>query len=155
MFDRIEHHLQLILLSSKQSHSLNHSLNFQGIEYLTKGCEMNNATACFYLSGMHISGIEKSEETQSSQSNSVPPPSNIVQPDGEYVVVKDMHKAFTFAYKACELKNMYACANLSQMYARGDGTEKNEEKAEKFKKIALEMQSEVRSQKTLDFQQTM
>lgn len=65
-----------------------------------------------------------------------------------------MQKAFTFAYKACELRNMYACANLSQMYSRGEGTEKSEEKAEKFKKMALDMQDEVKNNKShLAFQQ--
>lgn len=101
---------------------------------------MNNATACFYLSGMHISGVQKNlNETSKSK---------------DFLIEKDMKKAFNYAYKACELKNMYACANLSQMYARGDGTEKNEEKAEKFKKQALEMQDELKKQQPqLGFQQ--
>lgn len=119
---------------------------FQGFQLLSKSCEMNNATACFYLSGMHISGVPKNVD------KSHPPKTNTT-PD-EYHIAKDMKKAFEFAYKACELKNMYACANLSQMYARGDGTEKNTEKAEKFKKIALEMQDEVKKQQPqLGFQQ--
>lgn len=110
---------------------------------------MNNATACFYLSGMHISGVQKSADKTHITS---PNKNNI--PASEFLIQKDMKKAFDFAYKACELKNMYACANLSQMYARGDGTEKNAEKAEKFKKIALEMQDEVKKQQPqLGFQQ--
>lgn len=110
---------------------------------------MNNATACFYLSGMHISGVQKQPETLQSSST----PTKQVT-DADYIILKDMKKAFEFAYKACELRNMYACANLSQMYARGDGTEKNLEKAEKFKKMALEMQDEVKKQQpTLGFQQ--
>ncbi|XP_064556605.1 cytochrome c oxidase assembly factor 7 homolog [Drosophila montana] len=65
-----------------------------------------------------------------------------------------MKKAFQFAHKACELSNMYACANLSQMYARGDGIEKNEKEAEKYRKLALEMQEEVKKQQeTLSFKQ--
>lgn len=74
----------------------------------------------------------------------------------ELVLPKNMEKAFAFAYKACELKNMYACANVSQMYLRGEGTEKNEEKAEKFKKLALEIQDETKNNRSqLMFQQTM
>lgn len=108
---------------------------------------MNNATACFYLSGMHISGVQKKPEESH-------PPAQTPAKDSEYVVLKDMKKAFEFAYKACELRNMYACANLSQMYARGDGTEKNENEAEKYKKIAMEMQDEIKKQQqTLQFQQ--
>lgn len=102
---------------------------------------MNNATACFYLSGMHISGVQNSIDEKPAGKE-------------EFVVQKDMKKAFDFAYKACELKNMFACANLSQMYARGDGTDKSEESAAKFKKIALEMQDDLKNQQaTLGFQQ--
>lgn len=51
-------------------------------------------------------------------------------------------------------QNMYACANLAQMYQRGDGTEKNEKKAEQYKKKALEMQEELKKQQAeLKFQQ--
>lgn len=106
---------------------------------------MNNATACFHLSGMHISGVHKHTDGTVSGDNSN---------TNDYIIAKDMKKAFDFAYKACELKNMYACANLSRMYARGDGTERNEEKAEKFKKIALEMEDELKKQQAnLGFQQ--
>lgn len=126
---------------------------------------MNNATACFYLSGMHISGVQHSDDktlitdntniaqnTPNNNTNTVPMKSSSAAAD--FVIQRDMNKAFQFAYKACELRNIYACANLSQMYARGDGTEKNEEKAEKFKKLAMEMQDEVKNQQpTLGFQQ--
>lgn len=32
-----------------------------------------------------------------------------------------MTKAFNLALKGCDLGNMYSCANLSQMYQRGEG----------------------------------
>lgn len=145
---------------------------------MKKSCDMNNATACFYLSGMHISGVPHSDKdgktetsiikealpqhpsdkstavTIKSPSSASSSLSSSSSSSTDYVIPRDMNKAFQFAYKACELKNMYACANLSQMYLRGDGTEKNEEKAEKFKKIAMEMQEEVKTQQpTLGFQQ--
>lgn len=161
----------------------------KGVEFLTKSCDMNNATACFYLSGMHISGVHNNNNNNtttttsnaevekqlskhtdkinandnnnttklsSSSSLSTTPKtttSNVAVKAKEFILQKDMSKAFNYAYKACELKNMYACANLSQMYARGDGTEKSAEKAEKFKKLALEMQEDIKKQKTLEFQQ--
>lgn len=125
---------------------------------------MDNATACFYLSGLHISGVETKESPpvakHTGKSSSVPKPAA----DGsgaaaasaaaaaatattakDFIIEKDMVKAFGFAYKACELKNMYACANLSQMYARGEGTAKDEANAEKYRKIAIEMQDEVKN----------
>lgn len=101
---------------------------------------------------MYISGVEgktssaeqnKLAEIKSSSTNKTPK-KNVDKLSDVLIVQKDMQKAFTFAYKACELKNVYACANLSQMYARGDGTEKNEEKAEKFKKMAIDMQDELK-----------
>lgn len=98
---------------------------------------MSNGTACFYLSGMFISGVTKNQDV----------------PDKDFIIAKDMEKAFMFAQKACELRNMYACANLSQMYKNGDGTPKNPSLAEKYKKVAVEMQEEVKNQQTLNFQQ--
>lgn len=120
---------------------------------------MNNGDACFYLSGMHISGAEgpiapkesKTEQTISS-TNAVKPKSNAKSSD--YIIEKNMEKAFGFTYKACELKNMYACANLSQMYARGEGTEMNPDKAEKFRKKAVELEEEMKNSKQILFQQT-
>lgn len=103
---------------------------------------MDNGNACFYLSGMFISGVFKKEERPKNP-----------QPN-DYLIEKDMKSAFEFATKACDLNNMYACANLSQMYMRGDGTEKNEKKAEQLKKKALEMQEQVKKhQAEVKFQQ--
>lgn len=132
----------------------------QGIDFLTKSCEMNNATACFYLSGLHISGVETKEDVvvakpAKSSSPSASSAAKLPAAQGkDFIVEKDMVKAFGFAYKACELKNMYACANLSQMYARGEGTTKDESKAEKYRKIATDMQEEMKkSHGQLSFQQ--
>lgn len=112
---------------------------------------MNNATACFYLSGLHISGVDTAAEAKASVAAATAPPTSA---GGNFVMEKDMKKAFGFAYKACELKNMYACANLSQMYARGEGTEKSEVTAEKYRKMAIEMQDELKKpQAQLEFQQ--
>lgn len=138
----------------------------QGIQFLTKACDMNNATACFYLSGLHISGVETKEAEvtattkhtgkSSSPGHGTPPAVPAVAPAAakDFIVEKDMVKAFGFAYKACELKNMYACANLSQMYARGEGTAKSDADAEKYRKMAVEMQDEVKNHHgQLTFQQ--
>lgn len=127
------------------------------MEYLTKSCDMNNGNACFYLSGMHISGAEgpiASKEIAPLISSTESSPKKPVAKKNEFIVEKNMEKAFTFSYKACELNNMYACANLSQMYARGEGTEKNPEKADLYKKKAIQLQEEVKNNKQLLFQQT-
>ncbi|EDW05842.1 cytochrome c oxidase assembly factor 7 homolog [Drosophila mojavensis] len=140
-------HSGLLLVSRSMPKEIDRNVP-KGLQFLTKSCDMNNATACFYLSGMHISGVQKKPEDASTAAQTK------TLKDTDYIVLKDMKKAFQFAYKACELRNMYACANLSQMYKRGDGIEKNEKEAEKYKKLALEMQEEMKKQQeTLTFQQ--
>lgn len=65
-----------------------------------------------------------------------------------------MSRAFQFALKGCNLGNMYSCANISQMYRRGEGVEKNEELSEKYKKMALELQEQALNEtNTLTFQE--
>ncbi|KAH8245561.1 hypothetical protein KR032_012058 [Drosophila birchii] len=168
-------HSGLLLFSSSMPKEIDRDV-MKGLEFLNKSCDMNNATACFYLSGMHIAGVQKKLDpavaAAASASTSASTPSSGTAPpsaaaaattaastktplkDSDYVVLKDMKKAFLFARKACELRNMYACANLSQMYARGDGIEKNEKEAERYKKLAIEMHDEVKKQQeTLGFQQ--
>lgn len=104
---------------------------------------------------MHITGDENAEKLPIEKKTTTALAPTLAKVNGEMVVAKDMLKAFAFAYKACELKNMYACANVSQMYMRGEGTEKNNEKAEKYKQIAMEMQNEITHNKSqLVFQQT-
>lgn len=136
-------HTGLILISKTLTNKVKRDIP-TAFQKLTRSCELDNGTACFYLSGMHISGVPKSGDLGHTKE----------LPDSEMFLKKDMKKAFDFAYKACELRNMYACANLSQMYARGDGTEKNEPNAEKYKKIALSLQEELKThQQQLGFQQ--
>ncbi|XP_023162293.1 cytochrome c oxidase assembly factor 7 homolog [Drosophila hydei] len=140
-------HSGLLLVSRSMPKEIDRNVP-KGLQFLTKSCDMNNANACFYLSGMHISGVQKKPEDVPAAAQAK------TLKDTDYIVLKDMKKAFQFAYKACELRNMYACANLSQMYARGDGIDKNEKEAEKYKKLALEMQEEEKKQQeTLSFQQ--
>lgn len=132
-------HSGLIMVSKSMTKEIERDV-LKGFDFLAKSCKMNNGTACFYLSGMHISGVLKEDQKPGGKE--------------EYIVQKDMTKAFDFASRACDLNNMYACANLSQMYARGDGTKKDEKKAEFYKKKAQEMQDELKKQQaTLKFQQ--
>lgn len=126
---------------------------------MTKSCDMNNGDACFYLSGMHISGAagpiaKKEPKTEQVISSTDKVKTRPITKPNDFVVEKNMEKAFTFTYKACELKNVYACANLSNMYARGEGTDKNADKAEKFRKKAIELQEEMKNSKHVQFQQT-
>ncbi|KAJ9581641.1 hypothetical protein L9F63_023182 [Diploptera punctata] len=95
-----------------------------------KGCEGNNPFCCYYIGGLYIPGL---------------PEANIE---------KDMTKARVYSEKGCELGNLYACINVSQMYKKGDGVQKDEQKAEMFRKRAQELQDQVvKQQQPLNFQQ--
>lgn len=112
---------------------------------LEKACLGKNANACYYLSGMYIVGVKKNnplEDAKFSGSKNV-----------EYEIPKDMKKAFLYAQEGCNLGNMYSCSNLSQMYSKGEGVEKNPELAEKYKQIAVELQNELKSTESLTFQE--
>lgn len=84
-------------------------------QYYEKACAGGFAPSCFNLSTMFIVG----------NSNGLAP---------------DMTQAFRYASRACELGHVWGCANASRMYKLGDGTEKNEKKAEELKNRAKELQ---------------
>lgn len=124
------------------------TFQLQGMRYLTKSCEMNNGNACFYLSGMYMSGsVSGTDEAKSL--NNVETSTTPRKPENAFVLEKDMKKAFSYSTRACELKNFYACANLSRMYAMGDGIEKNLQKSEQFKKKSEELRDEFHRERIL------
>lgn len=112
---------------------------------LEKACSGKNANACYYLSGMYIVGVKKDNPLEDAKFGG---PKKV-----EYEIPKDMQKAFLYAQEGCNLGNMYSCSNLSQMYSKGDGVEKNPEMAEKYKQLAIEMQKELKSSQSLTFQE--
>ncbi|XP_063696400.1 cytochrome c oxidase assembly factor 7 homolog [Culicoides brevitarsis] len=126
----------LLLISKNRPSTMERDVP-RSLEYLSKSCDLDNALGCYYLSGMYISGVKKTEDVT----------------ENDYIIPKNMEKAFVLAQKACNLGNMYACANVSQMYAKGDGTAKDETLSAKYKNMALEMQEELKRQQTLQFQQ--
>lgn len=119
---------------------------FPGFNYLKNGCDNNVDMACHYLSGMYISGVPKNVKDY-----------NPHRPDKnkniEFLIKPDMKEAFKFALKGCELGNVYACANVSMMYGKGDGVEKNPEESKKYFKLAQELQNAHETTKEVKFQQ--
>lgn len=101
---------------------------------------MNNGHACFYLSGIYMSGADSSFKYSTEKVQDV---------NENLEIAADMEKAFAFTQKACALKNIFACANLSQMYATGSGTQKNIEKSTHYKKVAEDLGEELRRQRIL------
>ncbi|XP_018323562.1 cytochrome c oxidase assembly factor 7 homolog [Agrilus planipennis] len=133
----------LLLISNDENSGIQRDVS-KAFSLLEKSCQDNNANACYFLSGMYISGVKKPSVKAS-------PEKEIKQED--YDVPKNMQEAFKLAQKGCELGNVYCCVNLSQMYKKGDGVDKNQELAEKYKNIAKEMQNQLQSDKTLTFQE--
>ncbi|OAD53166.1 Sel1 repeat-containing protein 1 like protein [Eufriesea mexicana] len=93
-----------------------------GMKLLKKACDSNEEKACFYLSGIFLSGIEG-------------------------YVSKNQKEAYVLSLKCCELKNPYACANVSIMHKKGDGVQQNDELAKSFKTRAEELLQEIKVQK--------
>ncbi|KAL0810901.1 hypothetical protein ABMA28_010200 [Loxostege sticticalis] len=77
----------------------------RGYNYLKKGCDLNDDMACHYLFGMYLTGVPKNV----ADFNPHNPEKN---KNIDYLIKSDMKQAFQFAKKACELGNMYACANI-------------------------------------------
>lgn len=119
---------------------------FVGYNYLKKSCDGNIDMACHYLCGMYISGVPKNI----AEFNPHNPSKN---KNIDFLIKPDMKQAFQFAKKACELGNMYACANVSMMYAKGEGTEKNQEECNRYKQIAIDLQKAHETTKEVKFQQ--
>ncbi|KAM7388503.1 hypothetical protein PAMP_024673 [Pampus punctatissimus] len=83
-------------------------------QYYEKACAGGFAPSCFNLSALFIEGNSKG-------------------------VAPDMTQALKYANRACELGHVWGCVNASRMYKLGDGTEKNDKKAEELKNRAREL----------------
>lgn len=83
-------------------------------QYYEKACAGRFAPSCFNLSALFIEGNSKG-------------------------LASDMALALKYANRACELGHVWGCANASRMYRLGDGTEKDEKKAEELKNRAREL----------------
>lgn len=95
-----------------------------GVKQLRKACDtFNSEKACFFLSGIYLAGLEG-------------------------IIDKDYKEAYKLSLKSCELRNPYACSNLAQMHARGEGAQKNPALAETFKKRASELYDEMKNLQT-------
>lgn len=119
---------------------------FSGYNYLKKACDQKDNMACHYLFGMYLSGVPKNV----ADFNPHRPDKN---KNIDYLIKPDKKQAFQFAMKACELGNMYACANVSMMYKKGDGVEKNPDESKRFFEIATALQKAHETTKELKFQQ--
>ena len=104
----------MMLHSERIKHGANTFV--KAAEYLDKSCSGKDHEACYYLSSYYLLGREG--------------------------IPKDLNKALQYAEKGCDMGNMAACSNISQMYKRGDGVEQNLELAQKYRKKAEEIYNE-------------
>lgn len=73
------------------------------MERIEKACLEGSGNACHDLSSLHIKGIRKKDKWE---------------------LPKNMKKAFQYAERGCQARNIFCCVNLSQMYTRGEGKRK-------------------------------
>ncbi|XP_077391173.1 cytochrome c oxidase assembly factor 7 [Festucalex cinctus] len=93
--------------------------------YYERACAGGFAPSCFNLSAMYIANNAKGLKS-------------------------DMTVALKYAMRACELGHVWGCANASRMYKLGDGTEKDDKKAEELKNRARELHG-LQKEKQLTF----
>ncbi|KAK0073121.1 hypothetical protein PV325_010256 [Microctonus aethiopoides] len=101
-----------------------------GLNMLKKSCyEYEQEQGCFYLSTVYLGALKSEVEI-------------------------NLHEAYKLSLKSCEMGNPFACANVSQMHARGEGAQKNQSLADIFKQRATELHREMKeAQKQLEFGQ--
>ncbi|XP_076873330.1 cytochrome c oxidase assembly factor 7 [Brachyhypopomus gauderio] len=87
-------------------------------QYYERACKGGFAPSCFNLSALYI--------------------------QGQAGVDKNMPLALKYAMRACELGHIWGCSNASRMYKLGDGTEKDDHKAEELKNRAKELHAQQR-----------
>ncbi len=88
----------------------------QAAKFFKKACKGGIKNGCFNLSGMYL--------------------------EGRGTVSKNMPKALKYSVKSCDLGHSWGCANASRIYRLGDGVEKDEKKAKKYKERATKLQLE-------------
>ena len=93
----------------------------KGVKLLDTACKNDHQSSCFNLSAIYIKGLMGVEI--------------------------DMKKALEYSAKSCDLGHIYGCANTSRIYAIGDGVEKDEKLAAKFKERAKALQTEAQETK--------
>ncbi|XP_047539230.1 cytochrome c oxidase assembly factor 7 homolog [Vanessa atalanta] len=118
----------------------------KGYNYLKKSCDNNEAMACHYLAGMYLTGVPKNPKEYNPHN----PEKNA---NIDFLIKPDLKQAFQFAKRGCELGNVFACANVSLMYKKGDGVEQNLDESKKYFEIAKSLQNAHETTKELKFQQ--
>lgn len=100
-----------ILTAQSEKHTKDDYI--EGLKLLEKGCDGRFGLSCYFMGCIYLAGSE--------------------------YISKDLNKAFTLTKKACDLGIAQACANVSIMYTKGDGIDKNEKLANFYKERVKEI----------------
>lgn len=141
----------------------------QAYDYFQRGCELGHYNSCLNI------GLLDSAKVDKNYLRTVPPnptkslssfkracdEGDLAEACHRYsamfikgvqnVCEKNMEEAFKYSLKACELGNLGGCVNLSMMYAKGEGTEKNPVAAKEYGDIAAEMMAQLKEQQRIAF----
>lgn len=83
----------------------------KGLRHLSIACEKGHGAACATIGSSYLLA--------------------------RYGLEKDTGKATLLLGKGCELGSVSGCVNLSRMYATGDGVQRNDALAHKYKQLAI------------------
>ncbi|RZF34092.1 hypothetical protein LSTR_LSTR011662 [Laodelphax striatellus] len=126
--------------------------DFKAIDYLEKGCKLGFARACYRGASLitnspnkvrdYTQGLEMYDKACNSEIADGCFALNTFYLFGseEHNVTKDLPKAAKYAERGCDLDHLACCTNISHMYMRGDGVEKNETLAKKFMQKAKDIE---------------
>ena len=84
---------------------------------MDRACDEGVGPSCFNLSSIYLQGIPELNLK----------PGNLAE-------------VFKYTVKACDNLHLHGCVNLSLMYLKGEGTEKNLELAKKYQNKAKELE---------------
>lgn len=115
------------LLDTLDGNSVNHLRSVPpnpkaGLEFYRKACDDGQiAEGCYRYGAQFVRGVKD-------------------------VCEKNMEHAFKYSVKACELGSLQGCTNVSIMYSKGEGVEKNPVAAKDYANIVGEMMSLLRTE---------
>lgn len=97
------------------------------MEYFKKSCDMNLDQGCVSASSMYHQGREG--------------------------LPKDLEKSLHYAVRACDMGHMQSCANAAFLYKTGQGAEKSEIMATKYRNKALELRQQYTRNRGFEMEQ--
>ena len=122
------------------------------MDYYRKACDEGNiAEACHRYSALFIRGTKGACDKNMKEAFTYS-----LKGDCQlllFISTQQRLKVCKNVVSACELGNLGGCVNVSQMYSKGDGVEKNPVAAKEYGDIAKEMMDQLKEQQRIAFQE--